>query len=92
MEQFSLPKVVYLNHSLERLDRLRPDQRECADALIDYMHGTSFGTAILPVPFSQKVEFYPSIDHTQSAMVNIGKVRLTVKREAGRILVSAKGR
>lgn len=92
MEHSSLPEVAYLNHSLQRLARLRPDQRADADALITYMRGTSFGTAILPAPFSQKVEFHPDILTPLSAVVHIGKVRLSIHRSAHRVLVSAKGR
>ncbi len=92
MEHIPRSTISYLDHSRESLARLRPDQRADADALISYMCGTSFGTAILPVPFTQKVEFHPDVLSPQSAVVHIGKVRLSIHRNAKRLLVSAKGR
>jgi hypothetical protein len=92
MEHSPLPEVIYLNHSQYRLSRLRPDQRNSAHSLIAFMRGSSFGTAVLPTPFSEKVEFHPNISTPQSAVVCIGKVRLSIMKEVNRILVSAKGR
>lgn len=89
MRNHDLTSVVYDQDSLERLSKLHPDQQANIESLIAYMRGSTFGTAILEPPFSEKVIFHPSLDNPKQAHVTFGKLRVRIARNLNDLCVTA---
>jgi hypothetical protein len=85
-------RVQISDQSRERLATLRDDQRSGVDALIAYMRGSAFGTAVLEPPISGKAEFTPSIEDPRHASVTIGKLRVQILRNCSEITVDVRRR